>query len=167
MIFIGLQIIHEKNEYFYEKKVARYTISAIMLMISGEGMEKYIVVKQKHLYTNERYLMYEGQAFFSNKDGCLRLSYKEKDSDTKVTINAKNDELMIERKGELITRLSFQYHETTTGSVMSEFGMFDIGVYTHKYIKKENIIAIEYDILSGDEVTDGYRIIWVIKEDLV
>lgn len=138
-----------------------------MLMISGEDMKKYIVVKQKHLYTNERYLMYEGQAFFSNKDGCLSLSYKEKDSDTKVTIEARNDGLKIKRKGELVTQLSFEHNKTTTGSVMSEFGMFDIGVFTHKYIKKENIIAIEYDILSGDEVTDGYRILWVIKEDLV
>ena len=36
-----------------------------------------------------------------------------------------------------------------------------------KYIKRENIIAIEYDILSGDEVTDGYRILWILKEDKV
>ena len=84
-----------------------------------------------------------------------------------MTIEAKNDGLKIERKGELITQLSFEHNKTTTGSVMSEFGIFDIGVFTHKYIKKENIIAIEYDILSGDEVTDGYRILWVIKEDLV
>jgi len=113
-------------------------------------MKKHIVVKQKHLYTEERNLMFEGQAFFSNSDGCLRLSYTERG---------------IKRDGELMTRLTFQHKKQTTGSVLSEFGTIDIGVFTHKYIKRENIIAIEYDILSGDEVTDGYRILWILKED--
>lgn len=149
----------------YEKKVARYVNSAIMLMISGDSMKKYIVVKQKHLYSNERYLMYEGQAFFSNKDGCMCLSYTEKGSSTKVSIEARNHMLSIKRDGELVTQLTFQKDKQTMGTVISEFGTIDIGVFTHKYIKKENIIAVEYDILSGDEVTDGYRILWVLKED--
>ena len=137
---VAVKILKRKSE----KKVARYSISAIMLMISGDSMKKHIVVKQKHLYTEERNLMFEGQAFFSDSDGCLRLSYTE-----------------------LMTRLTFQHKKQTTGSVLSEFGTIDIGVFTHKYIKRENIIAIEYDILSGDEVTDGYRILWILKEDKV
>ena len=148
-----------------EKKVARYSISAIMLMISGDSMKKHIVVKQKHLYTEERNLMFEGQAFFSNSDGCLRLSYTERGSNTMVSVEAEEEELRIKRDGELMTRLTFQHKKQTTGSVLSEFGTIDIGVFTHKYIKRENIIAIEYDILSGDEVTDGYRILWTLKED--
>ena len=128
-------------------------------------MKKHIVVKQKHLYTEERNLMFEGQAFFSDSDGCLRLSYTERGSNTAVSVEAENEELRIQRDGELMTRLTFQHKKQTTGSVLSEFGTIDIGVFTHKYIKKENIIAIEYDILSGGEVTDGYRILWIIKEE--
>ena len=49
--------------------------------------------------------------------------------------------------------------------------VFPLSNWTEKdiwqYIKRENIIAIEYDILSGDEVTDGYRILWILKEDKV
>lgn len=148
-----------------EKKVARYSNSAIMLMISGDSMKKHIVVKQKHLYTEERNLMFEGQAFFSNSDGCLRLSYTEHGSNTMVSVEAEEGELRIKRDGEIITRLTFQHQKQTTGSILSEFGMIDIGVFTHKYIKRENIIAIEYDVLSGGEVTDGYRILWILKED--
>ena len=128
-------------------------------------MKKHIVVKQKHLYTEERNLMFEGQAFFSDSDGCLRLSYTERGSNTAVSVEAENEELRIQRDGELMTRLTFQHKKQTTGSILSEFGTIDIGVFTHKYIKKENIIAIEYDILSGGEVTDGYRILWIIKEE--
>ena len=128
-------------------------------------MKKHIVVKQKHLYTEERNLMFVGQAFFSDSDGCLRLSYKERGSNTAVSVEAENEELRIQRDGELMTRLTFQHKKQTTGSILSEFGTIDIGVFTHKYIKKENIIAIEYDILSGGEVTDGYRILWIIKEE--
>ena len=57
---VAVKILKRKSE----KKVARYSISAIMLMISGDSMKKHIVVKQKHLYTEERNLMFEGQAFF-------------------------------------------------------------------------------------------------------
>ena len=128
-------------------------------------MKKHIVVKQKHLYTEERNLMFEGQAFFSDSDGCLRLSYTERGSNTAVSVEAENEELRIQRDGELMTRLTFQHKKQTTGSILSEFGTIDIGVFTHKYIKKENIIAIEYDILSGGEITDGYRILWIIKEE--
>ena len=128
-------------------------------------MKKHIVVKQKHLYTEERNLMFEGQAFFSDSNGCLRLSYTERGSNTAVSVEAENEGLRIQRDGELMTRLTFQHKKQTTGSVLSEFGTIDIGVFTHKYIKRENIIAIEYDILSGGEVTDGYRILWIIKEE--
>lgn len=103
--------------------------------------------------------------FFSNTDGCIRLSYTEGHSDTQVSVEAGEDELRITRDGEIITRLSFRHQLETTGSLLSEFGTIDIGVFTHKYIKKENIIAIEYDILSGGEITDGYRILWIIKEE--
>lgn len=134
-------------------------------MISGDGMKKYVIVKQKHLYTNERNLMFEGYAGFSKNESCITLEYIEKDQKTKVCVIASDDELQIKRNGEIVTHLYFTHKEKTMGTIMSEFGMIEIDIFTHKYIKKENIIAIEYDILSGNEMSDGYRIIWTIKED--
>ena len=95
---VAVKILKRKSE----KKVARYSISAIMLMISGDSMKKHIVVKQKHLYTEERNLMFEGQAFFSDSDGCLRLSYTERGSNTAVSVEAENEELRIQRDGCLL-----------------------------------------------------------------
>lgn len=128
-------------------------------------MEKYVVVKQKHLYNGDRNLMFKGSAFFSQKDDCLVLSYKEKDQKTEVRVEAKKEQLCIERKGEIITHLTFRPKEVTKGSILSVYGTMEIDVFTHKYIKKENIIAIEYDIRSGEETVEGYRIIWSMKED--
>lgn len=110
--------------------------------------------------------MFDGLANVSNHGGCIHIQYVERDQKTKVDVEAYEDELKIKRNGEVVTHLLFHCKEKTKGSVLSEFGTIDLGVYTHKYIKKENIIAIEYDILSGDEVSDGYRILWTIKEDI-
>ena len=135
-------------------------------MISGEGMKKHVIVKQKHLYTEERFLMFDGLAEITRHEDLIQIRYRERDQKTEVTVDAYDDHLEIKRNGEVITSLLFRSKEKTNGSVLSEFGTIDLGVYTHKYIKKENIIAIEYDILNGDEVSDGYRILWTMKEDI-
>ena len=136
-----------------------------MLMISGENMKKHLTVKQKHRYTNEKNLMFEGHVNLVKKGSSLCMEYVEKDGVAFVKITADDEGLHIERKGEVMTNLHFQMNEKTCGSVLSEFGTIDLEIYTYKYIRKDNIIALEYDILSGGEVTDGYRILWILKED--
>ena len=133
-------------------------------MISGENMKKHLTVKQKHRYTNEKNLMFEGHVNLARNGSSLRIEYVEKDG-ASVKVIADDEGLHIERKGEVITNLHFEMNEKTDGSVLSEFGTIDLEIYTYKYIRKDNIIALEYDILSGGEVTDGYRILWILKED--
>lgn len=136
-----------------------------MLTISGENMKKYLTVKQTNRYTKEKNLMFQGHAMYEKKGTALAISYMERDQKTNVAITIQDDELAIIRQGELMTTLVFRALETTKGSVLSEFGTIDLEIYTHKYIRKDNNIALEYDILSGGEVTDGYRILWMTKED--
>lgn len=136
-----------------------------MLTISGENMKKYLTAKQTHRFTKEKNLMFQGHADYEKKGSVLTIHYKEKDQRTNVTVTIQDDVLQIERHGELLTRLEFRPLEKTKGSVLSEFGTIDLEIYTHKYIRKEHTIALEYDILTGGEVTDGYRILWITKED--
>lgn len=136
-----------------------------MLMISGDNMKKHLIVKQKDRYTDEKNLMFDGYVDFMKKGSLISIEYVEKDQTTTVKVKADDDELQLERKGEIQTQLLFRHKETTIGSVLSEFGTIELGIYTHKYIRKDNIIALEYDILSEGEVTDGYRILWILKED--
>lgn len=134
-------------------------------MISGDNMKKHLIVKQKDRYTDEKNLMFDGYVDFMKKGSLISIEYVEKDQTTTVKVKADDDELQLERKGEIQTQLLFRHKETTNGSVLSEFGTIELGIYTHKYIRKDNIIALEYDILSEGEVTDGYRILWILKED--
>ena len=136
-----------------------------MLMISGDNMKKHLIVKQKDRYTDEKNLMFDGYVDFMKKGSLISIEYVEKDQTTTVKVKADDDELQLERKGEIQTQLLFRHKETTIGSVLSEFGTIELGIYTHKYIRNDNIIALEYDILSEGEVTDGYRILWILKED--
>ena len=136
-----------------------------MLMISGDNMKKHLIVKQKDRYTDEKNLMFDGYVDFMKKGSLISIEYVEKDQTTTVKVKADDDELQLERKGEIQTQLLVRHKETTIGSVLSEFGTIELGIYTHKYIRKDNIIALEYDILSEGEVTDGYRILWILKED--
>ncbi|WP_416325678.1 DUF1934 domain-containing protein [[Eubacterium] hominis] len=128
-------------------------------------MKKHLIVKQKDRYTDEKNLMFDGYVDFMKKGSLISIEYVEKDQTTTVKVKADDDELQLERKGEIQTQLLFRHKETTIGSVLSEFGTIELGIYTHKYIRKDNIIALEYDILSEGEVTDGYRILWILKED--
>lgn len=134
----------------------------------GEAMKKYASVKQKHLYNGQRKLMYEGQVAFYKEEEGSRICYMEKDGEASVELWAGCSELKLVRKSAgLVTTLLFDPCRTTAGSVLSEFGVIDLEICTHKYIKKDNIIAIEYDVLTNGEVSDGYRIIWNLKEELM
>ena len=109
--------------------------------------------------------MYKGKVHFSNENSCTIIQYKEYDTNADVQICASENELSIHRTSELVSHLRFVLKEKTINKLLSEFGTIEIMVYTHKYIKKENIIAVEYDTMQGDQVLDRYRIIWDIKEE--
>ena len=131
---------------------------------SGEMMKKYVTVKQKHRLTKERNLLFQGSADIDKDAHCLCIKYMEQVSHTHVDIYAYEQELKLCRIGEAKTRLHFITGKKTLCSIESEYGVIDLHIYTHKYIRKDNVIAIEYDIVHDDVVTDGFYIIWNIEE---
>lgn len=135
-----------------------------MLMISGDVMKRQVIVKQQHRYTKERNILFNGVADCRVDDRLLVIEYLEDNTKADVHIEADDVGLMIYRHGEVETRLRFQKGITMQGEVMSEFGSFYLDLYTHNYIKRDTVIAVDYDVISNDEVSDGYYIIWTIKE---
>ncbi len=131
---------------------------------SGEMMKKYVVVRQKHRFTKERKIMFQGSADVHKEVHHMRLEYMESDTYTRICIHAYAQELKLYRVGEVKTNLHFIAGKKTFGSIESEYGIIGLQVYTHKYIKKDNVIALEYDIVHDDVVTDSFYIIWDIKE---
>ena len=75
------------------------------------------------------------------------------------------DQLTIIRHGEVVSTLHFRNNEKTLGTVLSEFGEFQIELFTRRYLCANETIAVEYDVLSGDEVSDSFRILWKIRRD--
>lgn len=136
-------------------------------MISGENMKKVFLVKQQHRYTNERNVMYRGQGVYEHKNGCIRLYYEEQNKPSVISVEVKafEDYMELSRSGETKSTLCFKPKEKTMGTLSSVYGDIDIELYTYNYIRKDNVIRLEYDILNGEEVSSGYHIIWNIKED--
>lgn len=159
--------IKKSNDYeFYIKKCCRLYKFCYNAHDSGEDMKKILAVKQKHLYTDEKNLMYQGEASYRVVDDTMYIEYKEQVTKADVCVKASKQQVCIIRSGELQSELWFVPKEKTSGKLLSEFGLIEIEIYTHKYIRKDNVIALEYDILVEREVTDGYRVIWNIKEDM-
>ena len=71
---------------------------------------------------------------------------------------------MIQRCSENISKLYFQKEKKTQGSVESEYGRFDVDIYTRHYIQKKEIIALEYDVMNGDDVIESYRLMVKFKK---
>ncbi|MEF9962274.1 MAG: DUF1934 domain-containing protein [Erysipelotrichaceae bacterium] len=127
-------------------------------------MKKLISVKQKHRYTKETNLMYRGLSEYENRRNEIILHYKETSSGAHVELSAKNEEMLLTRKSDSITSLRFIEGKTTKGSVSNEYGELSVDIYTHKYRKYENVIVVEYDVVNNNEVSDGYRILWKMKD---
>lgn len=130
-------------------------------------MKKKLTVKQKHLYTQQSKILYSGTMDLYKKDNHARISYIEDGNACKVMLDSDENMLNLERiSTDIHTRLSFINKEYTSGSIESAYGVIDVQIYTHKYIRKDDVIALEYDILINGEVTDGYRIIWNYREGI-
>lgn len=136
-------------------------------MISGDSMKKRITVKRMHRHTKERDILYQGLSDFEKKNDCIKLSYQEenKEASVSVVVFAYQDHMELRRQGETSSSLCFIKGQRTKGVLSSPYSDIDIDLLTYQYICKENIITLEYDILNGEEVTGGYRIIWNIKEE--
>ncbi len=135
-------------------------------MISGEYMKKLVEVKQTQLDSKTRNILFCGYLEIPTVMDEITLEYLENDKETKVKLVANSDTLSIYREGEMITNLTFQENKKTDGSIESEYGTIPMVIFTHKYIKKENIIVVEYDVLVNDEVVESFRLICTMKEGL-
>ncbi len=127
-------------------------------------MKQHISVKQKNKITQSENVMAEGPCEVSDDELITKVSYHELDAmKTKVELAFDADTLTLVRHGEVQTTLHFKAKTKTIGTVLSEFGEFQVEIYTHRYLIGKDTIALEYDVLSGDEVSDTFRILWKLR----
>ena len=129
-------------------------------------MKQRVLVKQKNQITNEEFLMADGMCEIRTDENKREVFYHELDAaSTKVEMFIHKDQLTIIRHGEVVSTLHFRNNEKTVGTVLSEFGEFQIEFFPRRYLCANETIAVEYDVLSGDEVSDSFRILWKIRRD--
>lgn len=150
---------------FVEKTLAGYINSVIMLMIVVKYMKVKLTLKRTHLYLDEKLILHNGEAFLKKEDGVMHIEYVE-EHDVNVEVKASEDELSILRNGEHRSELVFIPNQKTVGKIISEYGVLPLEIYTRKYIRNHNVIALEYDIIHDDDIVDGFRMIWNMKEDI-
>ena len=110
--------------------------------------------------------MADGMCELQICDDKKAVGYHELDAaSTNVEMFIHKEQLTIVRHGEVVSTLHFKSNEKTYGTVSSEFGEFQIELFTHRYLCGSETIAVEYDVLSGDEVSDSFRILWKIRRD--
>lgn len=129
-------------------------------------MEKQIIVKRCHRYNHTRDVLYRGSCEYTKKDHGIILRYRENNKDANVTceVFAASDHMEIRRSGETSSTLRFEAGKPTKGILTSPYGEIEIELYTYRYICREHVITLEYDINHGEDINTGYRILWNIKE---
>lgn len=129
------------------------------------GMKVNIEVKQKNLQTNQEVILCDQICDLELNDDNYSFSYREKRPlNGHVTMHGNMHGCTIHRKAEGTTQLILKHQKQTKGMVESIYGILEIDLYTRRYLKKDNVIAVEYDILNNDEVLESYRLMIKMKK---
>lgn len=135
-------------------------------MVSGDEMKKKLIVKRKHRYQEVRDILFDGFADVMKTNNGIKICYTEENKEACVDVEVKADkhQLELKRQAETKSHMLFVLNEKTQGVLSTPYGDISIELLTHRYIFKEQIITLEYDIYNDDSCIGGYRIIWSIKE---
>ena len=124
-----------------------------------------IEVKQKNLQTNHEQMLCDQICDLELKDDHYLFTYKEKRPlEGHVTMQGDSNGCSIIRKAEGTTRLNLKHQKQTKGIVESIYGILEIDLYTRRYFKKDNVIAVEYDILNDGDILESYRLMIKIRK---
>lgn len=128
-------------------------------------MKTRITIKQKNLQTKKEQTLCDQVCDLNFNENEYSFSYKEKAPlNGSVTMKGDLNGCSILRKAEGSTILNLIEKKKTKGIVESIYGILEIDLYTHHYYKKDELIAIEYDVLNGNEVVENYRLMVKFKK---
>ena len=66
--------------------------------------------------------------------------------------------VIIERKGEIHSFLTFEQNKTTTLLLKTNFGNLSIDIYTHKLTYKNSKLEIIYDVIETNDENKTYEL---------
>ena len=129
------------------------------------NMKQLVLVKQKNITENIEQILFNDAIEIKNNKSTISFTYHEKQPfNGVVNVEANMKGCKIKRISENTTTLNFIENKKTKGIVESQYGTFDVEIFTKKYFIKDELIALEYDILSGNEITDTFRLMIKFKK---
>lgn len=134
-------------------------------MTSGDVMKKRLTVKSKNCHDQSQSLLHIGLCEYDCNSSEMVLTYHESEADGDVTIKALSDELTIIRKSEVTSVINLKKKEKTKGTITSPYGSFEMEFYTYFYRISENLIVVEYDVISDMQSKTRFRFSWHIENE--
>ena len=129
------------------------------------NMKQIVQVKQKNITENIEQILFNDVVEINNHKNNIVFTYHErKPFNGVVTIEANMNGGTIKRIAENTTTLKLIENKKTKGIVESPYGTFDVDVFTKKYFIKDELIALEYDILNMNEIADSFRLMIKFKK---
>lgn len=128
-------------------------------------MQYVITIKQKNMNTGEEQLLCDTICDIKNNSGEIVFEYQELPPyDGKVKITAGQKGCRIHRKAENESIMEFKINSITQGKVMSAYGTFEIDLKTRSYHFHESVLALEYDVMNGEECVESFRLMTKMKK---
>lgn len=123
-----------------------------------------IRVRNRHRYTNEENIIFEGDAIILLMDDCIEIKYFEDDKNFVKAIAHKDYFQLFRQTVELTSNMLFIEKEKTKNKFSTVYGDVEIEIETIKYINDKNRFIIEYDILDSSNEKDGYEVIFEVED---
>ena len=120
-------------------------------------MKTSVRLKQIDRFSGEEKILVQGQGLLNGN----RLLYPEsKDAVQSVTFN--DEEIILERKADVISRTELRKRGRGKSFIDSEFGRLELETELGRYERNDTVWLVEYRVLSGDEPVLDQILIWEI-----
>lgn len=128
-------------------------------------MKQILTVKQKNLDTQEEVLLCEEAVDVMIQDGEVQFTYHEKEPFCgTISCRFTSNGCTIDRQAEGIhSKLRFDVHRKTKGTISSIYGDIDMELVTQRYIRQENIIFLEYYTSQQSSKLDSFRFVFRLR----
>ncbi len=126
-------------------------------------MEKKIKVKHTHRYTKESAILFEGTSQIDDYPGYRKIAFLE-GLNVKVVFYCFETFVEVHRFAEVVSQLSLKPKQRTSNPIKSEYGVFDVEIYTYEYEVNTNYVKVSYDIENGSDDKDGFIVEIEIEE---
>lgn len=128
-------------------------------------MQSVITIHQKNLETNKEEVLCDSVCdYIETEKGFCFEYHEQKPYCGKVKVSGNANSCILTRFSEHKTTLYFEKDRISEGVIETPYGEMKLQIKTKHYIKKEGILAIEYELYNDEIILEHYRLMMKIKK---